>query len=334
MCSEKTITSSGAILDTLEVTSEKAFTKRAIRKVLSNAQAKKLLELNTPLYKEYEKTRWCAYAVKKKDGKYVSSYCQKRWCPVCSANRQGAMINAYQEAVSNMKEPYFVTLTLPAVIGKHLRDTIRGMPRTFTLIKDTLRKKKIVLNGIRKLECNHNPLKLTFNPHFHMLVDGEIEARALLHYWLKYHPEAVPEAQDIQPAQEGTLKELVKYTTKMLVGKKFYPEAQDTIYRALKGVRTFQPYGNIRKAKESQKEAIEAPETADNASPDTNPTPEADKPSQEAETVSETYYWNSFQNTWVSTEGVPLVKVELSENMNKLLENIRTAPLYTFYLLE
>ena len=324
----------GAILDTLELTSELLLTKRAIRKVIAHAQAKKLQELNTPLFKQYEQTRWCAYAMKEKGGKYVSNYCQKRWCPVCSANRQGAMLNGYQEAVSGMKEPYFVTLTLPAVKGEHLKGTMKEMLRVFVLIKDTLRKKGIALHGIRKLECNFNPKKQTFNPHFHMLVEGELEAKALLHYWLKRHPEAVSEAQDIQPAQEGTLKELVKYTTKTLIGKKFYPEAQDTIYRALKGIRTFQPYGNIRKAQETPQEAPRPPETADTATPDTNPAPEGNNALQEAPQVTACYYWNNFQNTWVSPEGVPLVKVELSENMERLIENIRKAPLYTFYLLE
>lgn len=313
-------------LDTLPLTVELSgnsqcdkLIKRGIRKAISHAQAKKLLELDTPLSKQYERTMFCGSSLKvMSDGSVKSWFCGKRWCPVCSANKQGEMINGYQEAVNSMEEPYMVTLTVPAVKFSELSEAIKGLPHAFRLIKDTLRKQGIKLRGIRKIECNYNPKKETYNPHYHMLVDGEIEARALYHYWLRYHPEAVPEAQDIKKAQEGTLKELVKYTTKTIVGKKFYPHATDNINKALRGVRTFQAYGGIRKAQE-------APQSPEQPSPDTTPTPEEMSPHREAETVLQNYYW--WGDGWYNSEGIALVHIEYTPNMKRLLKNIRGAPL-------
>ncbi len=311
------------LLDTLPLTVELPnsgkLVKRALRKAVGLAQVKKLLQLNSPIYRQYERTLLCGSRVTLKNGEVKSQFCGKRWCPVCSANKQGEMINGYQQAFQEMQEPMFLTLTLPAVTAPNVKNTIQEMPITFRQIKDSIRKQGVKLRGIRKIECNYNPKRKTFNPHFHIIVEGIIEAETLVNYWLKYNTNTVPEAQNIQQADKDSLKELVKYTTKTIVGKKFYPEATDTINRALKGVRTFQAYGGIKKAKNTP-EITPDPNEIETA--DTTLAPERNTP-----VVEENWWFNG--NTWVNSEGYPLVVVEYTDNMERLLKNIRKAPLYS-----
>ena len=71
--------------------------------------------------------------------------------------------------------------------------------------------------------------------------------------------DADQEAQDLKEANIGSLKELFKYTTKLVFGKKgekkLYPaEVLDTIFQALSTRRTFQTYGNLEQAIEEIEE--------------------------------------------------------------------------------
>ena len=46
------------------------------------------------------------------------------------------------------------------------------------------RGKGIKLIGIKLLECNFNPAKQTYNPHFHLIVPNEEIAELLKSEWL------------------------------------------------------------------------------------------------------------------------------------------------------
>ena len=97
-----------------------------------------------------------------------------------------------------------------------------------------------------------------FSPTFSLYPDGWQEADELVSAWLREFPEAVRAAQDIRPADDGSIIELFKYTTKLVTksdviregGKaeiNINPEALDIIFKALYRVRTFQPLGRASK---------------------------------------------------------------------------------------
>ena len=106
-----------------------------------------------------------------------------------------------------------------------------------------MRRDKIPIVGIRKIECTYNPDRYDFHPHFHLIVSGEKEGKKLVELWLKHNPTARLSAQNIRPADDKSVKELFKYFTKLVTGKdkKLYPIAMDVIFRAMRGKRVFQP---------------------------------------------------------------------------------------------
>jgi len=111
------------------------------------------------------------------------------------------------------------------------------------------------IKGIRKLECTYNPRTNTYNPHFHLLIEGKEAAKLLIDLWLKRYPEANIKGQDMRPADPNSLIELFKYTVKGVHKGKYFPEALDVIYQALEGRRTYQPFG-IRKMAEEDIDGI------------------------------------------------------------------------------
>lgn len=78
------------------------------------------------------------------------------------------------------------------------------------------RGKKLV--GVRSLECNFNPLKQTYNPHFHIITKDKETAEVLLKEWLKlWTPNfALKYGQDLRRVYnlESGLIEIIKYGSK------------------------------------------------------------------------------------------------------------------------
>jgi len=125
------------------------------------------------------------------------------------------------------------------------------------------------LTGIRKLECTYNVIVLNYHPHFHFVIDTRRAGLALISEWLNRYPDAVMEAQDIQKADEGTLMELFKYSTKIITkneltridGKaiiKIHAKALDTIFQAMRNRRVFQPMGILKQPVSEDIEEIES----------------------------------------------------------------------------
>jgi hypothetical protein len=270
-----------SLLDTVPLTSEsdtERLTRLQARKAVTKEQIYPLLALNSTLVEAYERTSRCAEDILlqehtvTKENRMISWYCGKRWCSVCSAQKTANLTKGYWHAIEAMQNPMFVTLTVVAVSEHELKHRIKSMSASITKIKDRMRKRGMPLNGIRKVESNVNVEAQTYNPHYHFVVDGEVEANMLREEWLKshvdvsaYHPSYEfiaqsgelfhttinPEAQQVKVADEGSLVELFKYVSKSIVGKRFHAKEQDVINRAFLNVRAFQPFGNVRKASET-----------------------------------------------------------------------------------
>jgi hypothetical protein len=207
-----------------------------------------------------EKSYWnsyhCATVLTQKGDKIQGQYCNNRLCLVCSRIRTGKLINKYQPAFDKMKEAHFITLTVPSVKKEAIKSTLVQMQSTLKGIQEVMRKRGTPLIGIRKLECNHNLLADTFNPHFHLIIEGEYESYVLLHEWLKRNPECSPNAQHLRQCKPDDLHETFKYTTKLVTKedsngktnkKLISPQALHEILKAFRNVRTFQNIGNFGK---------------------------------------------------------------------------------------
>jgi len=231
--------------------------KRARSKIWTQAINRHLMQLDSPLNKMYKRAYYCADGVIQEGTKVRSKYCNSRSCNVCNRIRTGKMMRGYMPQM--IGQQYFVTLTIPNVPADKLRDTIKEMQKNCTnIIRNLREKKKLNPDGIRKIEVTYSEERGDYHPHFHILLNCEESAHLLLIKWLNKYPKAKLKAQHITEADQKSLNELFKYTTKMgerVSGtQELYLniKALDVILVATKGIRTFQPFGNIRKVKSEE----------------------------------------------------------------------------------
>ena len=173
------------------------------------------------------------------------------------------------------KNPHFVTLTVKACKAEKLDEWVKKMYKAFNLIQGRCKKrhqrgKGIKLIGVKSLECNFNPMKKTYNPHFHIIVPSAEVAHLLRREWIDQwkpthkpnvyynkHKYASPAAQDIRKINdlEHALIETIKYGSKIFtepdLKKKsrlpkdhtIYASALHNIFTAMQGKRLFDRFG-------------------------------------------------------------------------------------------
>jgi hypothetical protein len=183
-------------------------------------------------------------------------YCNTRVCNQCNRIRTAKLMNGYITQLTGKKQ-YFVTLTIPNVLADELKNSISKMTKDCAnIIRVINERKKIKINGIRKVEITYNEKTNTYHPHIHLLVDNVPEL--VVKEWLKRNPTAKPIAQDIRSADSNSLNELFKYTTKIGISKTkaknnsidIQVQAIYTITKAMYKKRAFQPFGLIKKVSE------------------------------------------------------------------------------------
>lgn len=218
---------------------------------------------------EMEQMFWNVFHCQRKitgvNGVIFGKYCGNRSCTLCMSNRKAEMINKYFPIMKEWEQPYFVTLTVKACSAKRLPLMMNKMVQGFQLIKDRQRKRHkrgtgIKLVGVRTLECNFNPIRKTYNPHFHLIVETKEMAELLIAEWLKQWGSkyTIRKAQDIRPVKdlEKNLIEIIKYGSKVFTDptakqKKKYNKGNTKIYakalynalKAMKGHRVFDRFG-------------------------------------------------------------------------------------------
>lgn len=229
----------------------KSLAKRAKAKYFTNAFSIPLAALESPLQKSYNNTIFgCSNVLIQQGQKITSTYCGNRWCVVCNRIRTAKMINSYTPALNLLKTKYFVTLTIPNVPGSKLKTSILDMIRNFQNAIKYIRKNKVDIIGLRKLECTYNPNTLTFHPHFHLIVDSELAAKKLIEAWLLRYPAAREIAQDFRPADDNTVMEMFKYFTKIATNHVVHVKALDIIFQAMRNLRVYQPFGIAKVSEE------------------------------------------------------------------------------------
>lgn len=241
--------------------------KRAKSKQYTQSIIRELLYIKSPLHKYYQQAYYCNTQLIQSGVTLKGKYCNTRCCNVCNRIRTAKLMKGYINQLSGKQ--YFLTLTIPNIKEKELDASIDLMTKNITLIIRNLREKKKVnlLDGVRKLEVTFNDTITsksynTYHPHFHILVNSMEGAILIRDQWLKRYSNASIKAQDITMANEESLKELFKYSTK--IGYKSVDETEqeckkeikvnikalDVIMRVLRGRRLFQPFGNIKKESE------------------------------------------------------------------------------------
>ena len=301
------------LLDTIQLTDEKA-SKRAERKLLTQLQVQNLMQLDSPLYSAYERTSTCSgYLFLKKhsvtgETKLTSNYCGKRWCSVCSATKTAEMMQNYKESLESLPDLYFVTLTVVSVEASQLKDRIKQMNETFKQIRNLMHKRGISFNGFRKTESNYSTELNTFNPHYHLIVSGELQAKTLLDLWLERNPTSKIDGQDIQKADSDSFMELFKYQFKAVVSAQFNPQAQDTIYRAFNGIRAFQPFGNVHKSPTNNDVSLEASEYG----------VEADNPLEGEWQTVDVFVWNPYYYNWLNDKAQPIRTITIRDKIHSM----------------
>lgn len=239
------------------VGADATLTKRARAKLVTNTLVLQLVNLDSPLKKAYWNTYHCAKVIEQRGKTLKTKYCKNRWCLVCNRIRTAILIRGYEDSLTKLHDSHFVTLTFPNVSADVLREEIKGMYDRFNKIKRRLRKRGIKLRGIRKLECTFNQGTRMYHPHYHLIIEGKEAADALLDEWLMEYPSAVRDAQLVVPTNDGSIKELMKYFTKILPSKKsktdklrLHPESLDVMFQAMQGLRVFQPLGIAKSVSE------------------------------------------------------------------------------------
>ena len=237
------------------------YQKRAKAKFSQNTLLRHLVKLNSDLKEKYIQSQFCSFTLMQSGHTFTARYCKQRWCKVCNRIRTGKLMRGYSDTIEAMKEPQFLTLTIPNVEAENLRDSIKQMTANVQKIQDLRRKnKQPLLKAIRKLECTYNPDRNNYHPHFHFIIESKEQAEQLKAAWIHRNPEALEYLQDIRPATNPI--ELFKYFAKLTSksskdtriykeGKKsreewHYPKALDTIFSSIQGLRIIQPMGGIK----------------------------------------------------------------------------------------
>ncbi len=250
----------------------KSLEQRAKRKTITRALTLALVDIANDLndqtfIKKYRNTFYCQNTIVEVDGSLFGNYCKNRFCTICLAIRKAELINKYYPVLSTWENPYLVTLTAKAVEASKLKRRIFDTQRAFKIVLNRLKKRnqrgaKIDLRGIKSLECNFNPVKRTYNPHFHLIVPNQETAQLFRDEWLKLWSIkwANKKAQDIREIDGlgKALIETIKYGSKIIIEpdekKKInlpttiYAKGLHNIFKALEGHRVFDRFGfNLNK---------------------------------------------------------------------------------------
>lgn len=262
----------------------------------------RLLYLNSPIHKDYQRAYNCSECLKQEGTKFFTQTCMKRSCIVCSRIKEAKLFKQYVDVLMEMPELHMVTLTAPTVPGDKLKQEIEKRYEVFTQIKDALRKKGIKLKGLRKLEITYNIGDNLYHPHYHLIVSGKETSELILKMWLDRIPEADIKGQEVTPVHsDRALIELFKYITKDVVKNKFHSKTLDVMYLAIKGTRTVQPFGIKKRAVKRDDNVIIL--------------------EHKGEQIN-LWKWCNDKKDWYSKEGEQLNEGDLSEKTKKALKII------------
>lgn len=263
-----------------DIVDNPSMNNRAKRKIITSTMILSLVDVAKELgdqeaVQQYWNAYHCQNNIVTHNHKVYGEYCKNRFCTVCTAIRKADIINRYYPTIRNWEDPHFVTLTVKTCKEDKLNEWVWRMYRAFELILNRCKKrhqrgKGIKLMGVKSLECNFNPVRLWYNPHFHIIVPNAEVAHLLRTEWMKqWKPLRLPNkwynqykytnpaAQHIRHVDDvtHTLIETIKYGSKIFTepdlkkksqlpkDRMIYAKALHNIFQAMKGKRLFDRFG-------------------------------------------------------------------------------------------
>ncbi|MBK9504753.1 MAG: protein rep [Bacteroidetes bacterium] len=239
---------------------QKTIAQKVILALIDDAQKKGKDKWVKSLWNAYR----CQGEVVTANGKLYGRYCKYRICPICASIRKAEKINDYLPVLKTWTDAHFVTLTLKSVPAYKLKPVIDCMVEEWKQIIDTYKKREqrnkgSKLMGIKSLECNFNPTRGTYNPHYHIIVPTREMAEILIKEWLTRSKPGWTHRKGQFARKvvntERDMIEIVKYGTKILTepdprkkkfekGKrKVFVSALNNILMAFDGHRLFDRFG-------------------------------------------------------------------------------------------
>jgi len=215
-------------------------------------QISNYLDKSTREWNYVQRAKFCSSVITQNLDKVRTNYCNSRICYTCEKIRKAKRIDSYLTPISNINQPHFVTLTKVSVSAEDLRSTIFEMNVIWRKYRKAVSRQGIKTHGIRTLEFNYNPLTEKFNPHYHIVINEEVNANFLKLFWLNSDESLSKNANDVRVIKnpnKDTLFEVFAYTNKSTYGKYMLPKQTAQSITALMDIRTLNTFGNIRKVK-------------------------------------------------------------------------------------
>ncbi len=255
--------------DGSDLNNDKALKGRAKRKTITQVMMLNLIKIaqenvEPELEKSYWNTYYCQQNLITSDGRLYGKYCKNRFCTLCCSIRKAEIINKYYPVMKHWKDAHFVTLTVKSCKASQLPLYIKSVQDTLKKIIEKHRKRYqrgtgIKLEGVKSLECNFNPSKKWYNPHFHLIVKEKWMAEVIVMEWLKrskpnYTLKWCQKIIKVSNLEKGLI-EIIKYGSKIFTEPDLknraketetsyiYLKALDTILNAMKGKRIFDRFG-------------------------------------------------------------------------------------------
>jgi hypothetical protein len=154
---------------------------------------------------------------------------------------------------------------------KNLKAGIESLYESWTSLRRSVCWKAKVTGSIAVLEVTYNKAARTWHPHLNVLIEGDYFPFAELNLAWKKATGGKGNTTHIQQADEGTIRELLKYTLKVaerdsngdlqLVLSE--PDPLDQFLSAVYGVRLVRTYGTFRGMNISDEEAQDEEECPD-----------------------------------------------------------------------
>jgi hypothetical protein len=139
--------------------------------------------------------------------------CSCRLCPHCSHRRAGVLGARVELLVQGKEDLRYVVLAEGN--SKNLKSGIDSLYEAWTRLRRSVRWKRKVKGCIAVFEVTYNENNATWHPHLNVLVEGDYFPFAELNLLWKKATKGKGQTTHIQQADEGTVRELLKYTFKI-----------------------------------------------------------------------------------------------------------------------
>lgn len=181
--------------------------------------------------------------------------CSCRVCPHCAHRRAGVL--SRRTAAVTVGKTGLRYVVLAERNCKNLKAGIDSLYRAWTSLRRSVCWKGKVKGSIAVLEVTYNKTRRTWHPHLNVLIEGEYFPFAELNLAWKKATGGNGKTTHIQKADDGTIRELLKYTLKVAERDENgdlqlildEPATIDEFLSAVYGVRLVRTYGTFHGVK-------------------------------------------------------------------------------------